>query len=213
MQKPLDINGDYDELLSKLERLVMDNPKLVNTLKHDVLKLCDDVKLREYNRKVIDRTIFNPMPQYVKLELLDKVHNPFIRLIDSLVKCGYRNVSILSMYRMWKSLIATNNTSLLTYFNITKFDVPKDNIVVGNDIINNCSLTREAVDNVLSSFNEHTYRLTLCEMLGGISLESDIHLKWKEWAKKHHPDKGGDTETFIKVKIAYDVWCESMKTT
>ena len=24
----------------------------------------------------------------------------------------------------------------------------------------------------------------------------------------HHPDKGGDPENFLKVKLVYDEWCE-----
>lgn len=36
----------------------------------------------------------------------------------------------------------------------------------------------------------------------GCSMQ-DLKNKWRVLASIHHPDKGGDTETFIKLRVAY----------
>lgn len=42
------------------------------------------------------------------------------------------------------------------------------------------------------------------------SLE-DIKLKYKQLANKHHPDKGGDSEKFILINLAYEILTDPIK--
>jgi hypothetical protein len=40
--------------------------------------------------------------------------------------------------------------------------------------------------------------------------EEALKLAWKQLALKHHPDRGGNQEEFIRIKQAYDVACQSL---
>lgn len=40
----------------------------------------------------------------------------------------------------------------------------------------------------------------------GITTKEDAHRRYRELAKKHHPDHGGSSETFQLVKLEYDEW-------
>jgi hypothetical protein len=44
-------------------------------------------------------------------------------------------------------------------------------------------------------------------LLGGLSKTSDVRAAWKKWAMVNHPDKGGDPDRFLQVKVVYDEWC------
>ena len=49
------------------------------------------------------------------------------------------------------------------------------------------------------------------ELLGGLSMKSDVRKAFKEWAMTNHPDKGGDAEKFLAVKLVYDEWLDIQK--
>jgi len=39
----------------------------------------------------------------------------------------------------------------------------------------------------------------------------DIKIKYKQLANKHHPDKGGDSEKFVLINLAYDILTDPIK--
>ena len=65
------------------------------------------------------------------------------------------------------------------------------------------------VDKVLADDQSVDFKIR--ELLGGLSMKSDVRKAFKEWAMTNHPDKGGDAETFLKVKLVYDEWLETQK--
>lgn len=46
--------------------------------------------------------------------------------------------------------------------------------------------------------------IELARIFGTINIKQG----WNDWAKSHHPDRGGDTEEFSRVKSLYESWVE-----
>ena len=47
--------------------------------------------------------------------------------------------------------------------------------------------------------------------VGKNATPDDIKKSYRKLASKHHPDKGGDTATFQKIQVAYDVLSDPEK--
>ena len=56
--------------------------------------------------------------------------------------------------------------------------------------------------------SDDTVDFHLRELLGGLGSKSDVHAAWRTFAMKNHPDKGGDPEKFLEVKVCYEEWCK-----
>lgn len=57
----------------------------------------------------------------------------------------------------------------------------------------------------ISSLNTHTESLYDILEIEANCLDSDIRKAFRRLASKHHPDKGGSTEEFQRIKEAYEV--------
>lgn len=70
--------------------------------------------------------------------------------------------------------------------------------------------TSKTVDNLLRSFwqrflagNELTESLSVFGLESGASW-GDVKIAYRKMANQHHPDKGGDMQTFIQIRRAYE---------
>ena len=105
-------------------------------------------------------------------------------------------------------MVATGQDALLTYFSWKRFEETfTGRMVTAQDLIRVCSDNEAFLTNVGKVLaDDQSIDFKIRELLGGLSMQSDVKKAWHEWAKLNHPDKGGDAETFLKVKLVYDEW-------
>jgi hypothetical protein len=75
-----------------------------------------------------------------------------------------------------------------------------------------CVSNEQILDRITESLKSDTsvdYRIR--ELLGGLSMQSDVTAAWKKWCMTNHPDKGGDPEKFLEVKLVYEEWRDLQK--
>lgn len=145
----------------------------------------------------------------VLLDMANDVDAPFMRLMLRLSKDGYC-YSVISMHRWWRRLKSINQQNLLGYLNYTMLttDLSKVIPLTHERLLTSCVLTRQTLQSIHAMLlQDSSVDLTLRTRLDGISLKADVHKAWREWAKTHHPDKGGDVNTFILTKSCYEEWC------
>ena len=169
-------------------------------------RLEKECKLREKIFKLTTMGSWCLFNQSVLLEFATEQSEPFIDLCIQLCKRGLSH-SPVSLVKWWKRMIACGQTSTITYFTWLTFK-PGNSCVTGNDILYNCTRTRQMFDAVLVTLDSDTVLdHHLRELLGGLGSNSDIHKAWKKFCMENHPDKGGDPEKFLEVKVCYDEWC------
>lgn len=150
---------------------------------------------------------FKDAPQSFMLSLMNRVDEPFVRLMLTLK--GYRMIHV-AMHIWWRGLKAIDRNNLVTYFNLAEFQRThyKGSAVGTSDIMENLVKNEETLRNISESIgSKYTIETSLRAKLG-ISGTSDIETAWKRFAMVHHPDKGGDIELFITTKAAYEAWKE-----
>jgi hypothetical protein len=150
------------------------------------------------------------MPQWCDVswlhELATEKSAPFIQICLQLCKRGISH-SPVSLLKWWTRMIACGQTNIITYFTWLTFK--PSGCVTGQDILYNCSRTQQMFDAILVTLEQpSSVDFHLRELLGGLGSKADIHEAWKKFAKENHPDKGGDPERFLEVKVCYDEWCK-----
>lgn len=197
------------DLLWECRGILKEHPTLSTKFKAD----CKSIELAVANSKRVNelRKYWTGVPDSAFLDLDTNQSVPFVTTMLGLAKRKYRVVP-LSMFMFWRRMCSTGQDNVLTYFSWGRFEATftdKSRLVTANDLLRVCSDNQSFLDNVgkcLADNQSVDYKIR--ELLGGLSMQSDIRAAWKKWAMTNHPDKGGDPENFLKVKLVYDEWCE-----
>ena len=198
-----------DDLFYECRELFKEHPVLLAKYKSEFKK----IELAVSNTKRVNqlRALWTDVPSQAFLDLDSNQSVPFVTMMLGLAKRHYR-VQPMSMFLFCRRMCATGQDNVLTYFSWGRFEATftdKSKVVVANDLLRVCSDNQSFLDNVgkcLADNQSVDYKIR--ELLGGLSMQSDIKTAWKKWVMTHHPDKGGDPENFLKVKLVYDEWCE-----
>lgn len=203
--------------LNVLEQKVMENPKNITLVSRRVEKLKE--KARNLVRLNKLKDLWTEVPQDTMNLLMTEQSAPFVTLMLSLSKKNYRPHQV-SLVLWWRRLCSTGSEHTITYFAFDRFDKlmssRDDKVVYSQDIMRVCVETEDMLKDFSESLQTDTnveYRIR--ELLGGLSMKADIKKEFKEWAMVNHPDKGGDPDLFLRVKLVYDEWvhCHNNKTT
>lgn len=141
----------------------------------------------------------------VLCEMLNDVDEPFVKVMVSLGKNGYK-YSAVSMHKWWRRIKAVNQQHLITYFSYIGFPKPSEKNLFWTEVYAQCCKTSEVFERMSEVFRDDRSVEMNLRALMGISQNRDIKEAWTEWAKKNHPDKGGSVEKFVLVKAAYEEW-------
>lgn len=172
-----------------------------------VRKIETECRLRENIFTLAGMGNWSAFNQSVLLELATEQSEPFIKLCIQLCKRGITH-SPASLVMWWRRMIASGQTNTLTYFTWITFKWTGQ-VVTGQDILFNCTNSKAMFESILVAVeSEDVVDHHLRELLGGLGSKADIHKAWKTFAMTHHPDKGGDPQKFLEVKVVYDEWCK-----
>ena len=209
-QKPIMNDEDSFQFATAteiVERLLRTSPEYFKLYVAPWVKRLDrECRLRSKIFKLMEMGNWCTFNQSILMELATEQSEPFIDLCTQLCKRGFTH-SPVSLVRWWKRMIGAGQTNVLTYFTWLTFN-PGKAVVTGSDILYNCTRSQQMFDAVLVTLeSDDVLDHHLRELLGGLGSKSDIHEAWKKFAKANHPDKGGDPERFLEVKVCYDEWC------
>ena len=190
-----------------IERILRDSPEAFKLyIAPWAKRLETECRLRENIFRLMEMGNWSVFNQSVLLELATEQSEPFIKLCIQLCKRGIAH-SPASLVMWWKRMVATGQSSTITYFTWLTFKW-NGGVVTGQDILYNCARTKAMFDAILVTVeSDDTIDYHLRELLGGLGSKADIHTAWKNFCMKNHPDKGGDPQKFLEVKVCYDEWC------
>lgn len=201
--------NELDDLFWRLDGIVRHNPSLIRKLSPRWKALEQTAKRISRVEKLQHTADWANCPQSVLLELTTKESEPFVQVALGLATRKFR-VNQVSLVLWWRRMVATGNAVVLTYFGWNNFQC--DGIVTGQDLLRQCISNEDILERVTDSLKSDVsvdYRIR--DLLGGLSTQSDVTAAWKKWCLTNHPDKGGDPELFLKVKLVYDEWVEINK--
>lgn len=198
-----------DDLFYECRELLKEHPVFLTKYKSEFKK----IELAVANTKRVNqlRALWPDVPSQAFLDLDSNQSVPFVTMMIGLAKRHYR-VQPLSMFLFWRRMCATGQDNILTYFSWGRFEATftdKTETVLAKDLLRVCSDNQSFLDNIgkcLADNQSVDYKIR--ELLGGLSMQSDVRAAWKKWVMANHPDKGGDPEHFLKVKLVYDEWCK-----
>lgn len=208
----IDKLNEIDDIFWRLEAIIRVSPEYLRKVKpkwkHLEQTATNTARLFKLQKHWLD------IPQSVILELNTQQSVPFVTVMLGLAERKY-TVSQLSMVNWWRRMCATGQEQILTYFSWKRFaETFFGKTVVASDLLRVCSDNEEFLQNVGRILaDDQSVDFKIRELLGGISMKSDVKKAFKEWAMTNHPDKGGDAETFLRVKLVYDEWCDIQKKT
>lgn len=198
-----------DDITDELESIFRKSPELMRTWKPKVKKL--ETVATNTARIYRLAEMWPEVPQSLLQEFNTEESAPFIKVCIGLGKYKYK-VSHTSLMLWWRRMLATGQQHMLTYFSWPALERLDTFTVTGSDLLRACTdniALLEQVNNILTDGKSVDFRIR--ELLGGLSAKSDVKEAWKKWVLVNHPDKGGDTEKFLQVKVVYDEWLESQK--
>lgn len=208
-------NEVLEKRFHEVEEIVRMKPKTLRHLKKLVNDLSESIAIQA-RADELAKAWYPTVPWEHVQELATRMSNPFLVVMNALHRRNYRTVPT-SLLLWWRRLVSTGQTHHVSYFSMSRFDSlfserKPSLMVTGTDIERCCCDTEE----VLKAFTDATSdpmntEFHLRELLG-ISMASDIRKAWKDWAKRNHPDKGGDNEKFLEVKLTFDEWNETNST-
>lgn len=207
------MNGDtinrIDDIFFELERIVRTD----HSAMRKVSSLFGKLQKTATNLHRVEQLLehWPRMPQSTITELSTEQSAPFVILMLGLAKRKY-TISEFSMVHWWRRMCATGQDHIITYFTFQRLEAifpNKEEILLASDILRVCTDNEEVLNNVNAALaDDRSVDFKIRELLGGLSTHSDVRKAWREWAKTHHPDKGGDANEFLTVKLVYDEWCE-----
>lgn len=207
---PLDYIYEIDDIFWRLEAIVRTSPEYLRKVKpkwkHLEQTATNTARLFKLQKHWLD------IPQSVLLQLNTQQSVPFVTVMLGLAERKYK-VSQPSMVNWWRRMCATGQDYILTYFSWKRFEETfTGRQVTAQDLIRVCSDNEAFLTNVGKVLaDDQSVDFKIRELLGGLSMKSDVRKAFKEWAMTKHPDKGGDPEQFLKVKLVYDEWLETQK--
>lgn len=208
----LDKINEIDDIFWRLEAIIRVSPEYLRKVKpkwkHLEQTATNTARLFKLQKRWLD------IPQSVILELNTQRSAPFVTVMLGLLERKFK-VNQVSMVMWWRRMLATEQDTLLTYFSWKRFEETfTGDFVTAQDLLRVCSDNEAFLANVGRALaDDQSVDFKIRELLGGISMKSDVKKAFKEWAMTNHPDKGGDTETFLRVKLVYDEWCDIQKKT
>lgn len=198
--------NELEDLTWKLERIFRSEPGLMRKWKPKVKHLEAVATNMARVQDLMKR--WPEVPQSSLLEFATEESAPFIKVCIGLDKYKY-DVSPVSIFMWWRRMLASGQQHILTYFSwIGLQRVVQSSTVTGSDLLRACTdniALLEQVKTILADDSSVDFHIR--ELLGGLSKTSDVRAAWKKWAMINHPDKGGDPDKFLQVKVVYDEWC------
>lgn len=206
----LDKLNEIDDIFWRLEAIIRVSPEYLRKVKpkwkHLEQTATNTARLFKLQKHWLD------IPQSVILELNTQRSAPFVTVMLGLLERKFK-VNQVSMVMWWRRMLATEQDTLLTYFSWKRFEETfTGDFVTAQDLLRVCSDNEAFLANVGRALaDDQSVDFKIRELLGGLSMKSDVRKAFKEWAMTNHPDKGGDAETFLRVKLVYDEWCDIQK--
>lgn len=198
-----------DTLLYEVDMLVRCRPELVKGVVSVAKRLEAAAKRSARVGRLVRTPDWSDCPQSVQRELTSVVCEPFVTVMLGLATRKYR-VSQTSMVLWWRRMVACGQSNVLTYFGWDGFHC--DGIVVGNDLLMHCVKNQSMLANMTECLRSDTsVDFRIRELLGGLGMNSDVRSAWRKWNMANHPDKGGDPDKYIEVKLVYDEWLSTQK--
>lgn len=208
--KPIMNNEDqfaFDTATELIEKVMRTSPEYFRYYVAPwVKRLENECRLRENILTLMGMGKWCTFNQSVLLDLATEQSEPFIKLCIQLCKRGIPH-SPASLVMWWRRMVATGQANTITYFTWLTFKWG-GGVVTGQDILYNCTRTQHMFDAILTTVqSDSALDYHLRELLGGLGSKADIHQAWKKFCMTNHPDKGGDPQKFLEVKVCYDEWC------
>ena len=202
-----ELHLELDDIFERLESMVREFPETIRyiSMKCGMLK---EVSTR-VNRIGKLQRCWPDTPHSVLYELSTKQSEPFVKVMIGLAERKYK-VSQLSMVNWWRRMCSTGQDYLITYFSWQRLaETFFGHTILASDLMRVCTDNEKLLANITKTLSDDKcVDFKIRELLGGLSMQADVKEAWKAWAKSNHPDKGGDTETFLKVKLVYDEWID-----
>ena len=207
-----EVINELDDLFWRLDTIVRRAPEYIRKLKPKWRALEQTATNTARVEKL--RRYWSDVPQSVMLELTTQQSVPFVTVMLGLAERKYK-VSQFSMVNWWRRMCSTGQEKILTYFSRKRFaETFFGQTVVASDLLRVCTDNQAFLDNIAEALaDDRSVDFKIRELLGGISMQSDVTAAWKKWCMTNHPDKGGDAEHFLEVKLVYDEWMDINKRT
>lgn len=197
-------SNELDDITWKLENIFRRDPSLMRKWKPKVKQLEETATNTARILSLAER--WPDVPQSLLMEFNTSVSAPFIKVCIGLGKWKYK-VSHTSLLLWWRRMLASGQQHILTYFSWPALERLSVTSVTGSDLLRACTdniALLEQVNSILADDQSVDFRIR--ELLGGLSKTSDVRAAWKKWVMTNHPDKGGDPEHFLEVKVVYEEW-------
>lgn len=197
-------SNELDDITWKLESIFRRDPKLMRKWKPKVKRLEETATNTARVFQLAER--WPDVPQSLLMEFNTAESAPFIKVCIGLGKWKY-DVSHTSLLLWWRRMLASGQQHILTYFSWPALERLQTFTVTGSDLLRACTnniALLEQVKTILADDQSVDFRIR--ELLGGLSKASDVRAAWKKWVMTNHPDKGGDPEHFLEVKVVYEEW-------
>lgn len=203
---------ELDDIFWKLEQLVRTDSKVIKKLKPRFKKLCEQATDFDRVEKLSRFPSWQTVGQSNLLSLTTHESAPFVKVALGMAQRRLPH-SPVSLMLWWRRLVSCGQSAILTYFSWTAAEeLARYTTITGSDIARICIGNEQMFRDFQETFSDNrSVELTIREELGGLSMQSDVRKAWKEWALRNHPDKGGDPEKFLRVKLIYDEWVSLQK--
>lgn len=206
---PTEIINELDDITWRLETIFRTDPTLMRKWKPKVKRL--EETATNVARVLQLSAKWSDVPQSLLREFATTESAPFIKVCLGLTNRRYK-VAPVSLCLWWRRMVAVGQRNILTYFSWSALDRLQLETVCGSDILRACTDNIEILDNLRNILKDDTsVDFRIRELLGGLSKTSDVKAAWKKWVMTNHPDKGGDPEHFLEVKVVYDEWLTFQK--
>lgn len=200
--------GELDDIFWRLDQMMRTSPEQIRKLKPRWKQL-EQTATNTARVLKLQKLWWCEIPQSTLLELSTQQSAPFVTLLIGLAERKYK-ASQISLLLWWRRLVATGQEHILSYFSWKRLEETFfGKCILGSDILRVCTDNEALLNNITAALSDDkTVDFKIRELLGGLPMQADVRKAWKAWALRNHPDKGGDAETFLKVKLVYDEWNE-----
>jgi len=201
-------NWEIDDIFCRLDQMLRINPEQIRKLKPRWKQL-EQTATNTARVFKLQKLWRGELPHFAMLELSTQQSAPFVTLLIGLAERKYET-SQISLVLWWRRLVATGQEHILSYFSWKRLEETFfGEYILSSDILRVCTDNEAILNNITAALsNDKTVDFKIRELLDGLSMQADVRKEWKAWALRNHPDKGGDAETFLKVKLVYDEWNE-----
>lgn len=191
--------------------MIVSNPELIPDIKREARAILATIGYCENLQRLRAFEDWSQFDWGLMCSWANKVDEPFVKLMISLARHGY-HYNAISMHKWWRRLKAVNQQHLIAFFTYKDFISPKTKErLFWTDVYEQCCRTQDIFSQMSEIYRSDTAVEMNLRALLGCSQKADIKQAWSEWAKRNHPDKGGNVERFVLVKSAYEEWQHDAK--